>query len=113
MTAKLWLTDGDAEGRSYVVRIERDGSVVGWLSGPIGVVIDLMAERAYALANGEDEDSVFAYVLDDAGVLPCEVSTKAHRQIGFTEVILTWRDPLVRGRAAYKSESGYTKIIDI
>lgn len=110
---RTWIHDCECEGQSYLVRITRDGRTIGYVTGNMSMLCDLFADQDYADACGEDGDDLAIWVLSDFGPLPCTRMVVRHEGAGFIQHQVSWRDPLVRGKAARVSESGYTKITEV
>lgn len=113
MAERTWIADGNDEGRSYVIRIDRDNRTVGWVSGKLGTVLDLLSDQAYADAIGEESDTIDVFVLTDlCGPVPVSIVKERCPDIGFIAVDARWRDPLVRGKAGQRYERGFYKIVE-
>lgn len=109
-----WVADtmGD-EGKTYLISVSRNGDHMGWKVGKLSAVLDTVSDQAYAEAIGEDADTVAMFVLTESGPVPVRISTMRHEGAGFVQYIVSWRDPLFRGAQAHRSETGYTKILEI
>lgn len=114
MTRGTWLAEADdqADGRTYLVLIERDGRAHGWQYGRLSAVLDCLGEAAYAEFIGEDSDTYRVYALTDHGPIPCQITSVRHDPIGKIEHRVGFRDPVTRGRKVMITETGYTSIYD-
>lgn len=112
MRDRQWLAEADnqAEGRTYLVLIERDGQAHGWQYGTLSGVLDCLSEAAYASFIDEEPDTYRVFALTDHGPVPCVVESKRHDPIGKVEHRVSFRDPMTRGRKVMISETGYTDI---
>lgn len=111
---RTWIAerDSDKESHTFLIRITRDGDVIGWQSAYLGGVLDALSDQSYAEVIGEEADDIAVWVLTDMGPLPITIISVRHEGAGFIERQVFWRDPLVKGKRAMVSVTGYTKIID-
>lgn len=111
-----WVADthGD-DAPTYLMSIVRDGQHYGWKVGKLSAVLDLLSDQDYAVAIGEEADTVEVFVLTEVAPIPVVIESTAHASIGKIERRVMWRDPGLRGRGprARKSETGFTNIIDV
>lgn len=114
MTRGTWIAEADdqADGRTYLVLVTRDGAAHGWQYGTLSAVLECLSEAAYADFIGEESDDYRVYALTDHGPVPCTITSKRHGPIGKVEHVVSFRDPATRGRARMISETGYTDIYD-
>ena len=107
-----WISvDSDAlDATPYLIKIDRDGAMIGYQYASLSGVIDVYSDQAFAEFTDEEPDTLTIYRLGDVGPIVCKVSFIRHDNAGLTQVQVAWTIPGVRGKAGRKSESGFYRI---
>lgn len=97
----------------FLIKIERGCTLYGHAVGTLSEVTNRIADQEWASLNGEESDVIDVWHLGLFNPVPVKVEFKRHAQIGFMEVIYTWKQPKDDGiRIAHVSrrESGYFRL---
>lgn len=97
----------------FLIKIERGGTLYGHAVGTLSEVTDRIADQELASLNGEESDVIDVWDLGLFNPVPVKVEFKRHAQIGFMEVVFTWRQPVNDGRKIThinRRESGYFRL---
>lgn len=98
---RSWINDfiGGDEGRAYLVKVTEGTEVRGWLHADFSGLLNLLHTVDWDNAYGEGATTLDVFLLAPEAVLPCVVTKKAGRN-ACTDVVITYRNPGKRGRAA-------------
>lgn len=109
---RTWISDPDTEGADYLVSVSRDGNHVGWVTGKVRMVVEMLADAAWEANTGEVPDVLTVFALTDLAPVPVTVSATTYPDDGLVGYVFGWRIPGVRGKAGYRYETGARTIID-
>lgn len=91
-----WIMDAEQEEPTFLIRRDFAGQLKGWQRADVSGVVDALGDVAYAMATGEEEDTLTVFVLTDVVPTFVKVAQVLHAPISKVEISLAWVDPVTR-----------------